>query len=85
MAGPARLLRSDLTAPPEVRSVPILDRSRDAEFSWLKQHAQEYPGRWVALDGAKLLGSAPRLSDLLQQLGSAVQERNPLFHRVDVD
>lgn len=85
MAGPARVLKPDVTAPPEVRSVPILDRSRDAEFAWLKANAQEYPGQWVALDGASLLGSAPRLRDLLQQLGPVVQERNPLFHRVDVD
>lgn len=65
--------------------MPILDRPRDAEFAWLKEHAQEYPGHWVALDGVNLLGSALRLKDLLQQLGSLVQERNPLFHRVDVD
>ena len=70
MSDPVRLLKSDLTAPPEVRSVPILDRSRDAEFSLLKQHAQEYLGRWLALDGAKLLGSAPRLRDLLQDVAS---------------
>lgn len=85
MAGPARLLKPDVTAPPEVKPVPILAPSRDAEFAWLKAHALEYPGQWVALDGVNLLGSALRLKDLLQQLGSLVQERNPLFHRVDVD
>lgn len=85
MAGSARLLKSDLTAPPEVRSVPILDRSRDAEFAWLKEHAEEYRGQWVALDGVNLLGSALRLRDLLLRLGPLGQGRNPLFHRVDVD
>jgi len=85
MAVPVRKVEFDVFSPPRVKSVPLVDRPREAEFSWLREHARDYAGQWVALDGARLLGSAMRLKDLLAQLGAAARQRNPLFHRVDVD
>lgn len=76
---------TDISAPPTVKAVPIVDRPRTAEFDWLREHAREYPGQWVALDGSRLLGAGPDLKDLLRQLTPADRERNPLFHRVDPD
>lgn len=85
MALPVRKVEFDVFSPPKVKSVPLLDRLREAEFPWLRQHAREYAGQWVALDGSHLLGSALRLKDLLAQLSEGARQRNPLFHRVDVD
>lgn len=35
-------------------SVPEIDRSR--ESLWLKEHAQDYAGKWVVLSGDQLIG-----------------------------
>ncbi len=85
MASTVRTVRNDVYAPPTVKSVALLDRSRAAEFDWLREHAREYPGQWVALDGSRLLGAALQLEEVLVQLSPADRERNPLFHRVDLD
>jgi hypothetical protein len=68
-----------------VKAVPLQDRPRHAEFAWLREHAREHAGQWVALDGTTLLGTADRLKDLLARITPAERARNPLFHRVDVD
>lgn len=85
MANPTRETKTDVYAPPVVKRVPIQDRPRDAEFAWLREHAPEYRGQWVALDGATLLGAAFRLQELFSLIGPAGRQRDPLFHRVDVD
>jgi hypothetical protein len=62
-----------------------VDRPRTAEFEWLRAHAREHAGQWVALDGSRLLGTASNLKELLRRLTPADRESNPLFHRVDLD
>jgi len=81
----ARTEKPDVFAPPVVKPVPIQDRARDAEYAWLREHAQEYRGQWVVLDGSELVASGPRLRDVRQQLTAADRERDPLFHWVDTD
>jgi hypothetical protein len=47
-------------APPVVRLRPdIKGRSRDREFAWLKQHASEYPGCWLAIYEDRLIAADP--------------------------
>src|SRR5437763_13736445 len=47
-------------APPVVRTRPdIKGRSRDREFAWLKQHAHEYPGCWLAIYEDRLIAADP--------------------------
>jgi hypothetical protein len=75
----------DISAPPVVKAVAVVDRSRTAEFDWLREHARKYAGQWVALDGTRLLAADPHLEDLLRRLTDADRRRNPLFHRVDTD
>jgi hypothetical protein len=84
MAQPTRTV-SDISAPPTVKAVPIVDRPRTAEFDWLREHAREHPGQWVALDGSRLLGVAADLRELLRRLTPAERNSNPLFHRIDLD
>lgn len=81
----ARTAKTDVFAPPVVKPVPIQDRPRNAEFAWLREHAQEYVEQWVVLDGSELVASGPRLQDVLRRLTPAQRERNPLFHWVDTD
>jgi hypothetical protein len=78
-------VKADVFAPPLVKSVPLQDRARDAEFAWLRNHAQDHKGQWVVLNGAMLLAWGPRLQDILRKLSSAERERDPLFHWVDTD
>lgn len=51
---------ADVSAPPTVKVVPLADRPRTAEFEWLRAHAREYAGQWVALDGSRLLARVYR-------------------------
>ena len=43
---PAKIIATDL---------PVRDRSR--EYAWLEQHRDEYDGRYVALDGDRLIAA----------------------------
>jgi hypothetical protein len=85
MALPRRADQEDVFAPARVKAVPIADRPREAEFAWLREHATEYAGQWVALDGARVLATAPKLQELLSRIAAADRARKPLFHRVDID
>jgi hypothetical protein len=59
-------------------------RPRDAEFAWIREHAHEYPGEWVVLDGGTLVAHGFRLRDVRAALSAEVMAR-ALFHRVDLD
>jgi hypothetical protein len=41
----------------------------EASQKWLKEHAAQYKGQWVAVRGSTLLGSAPTLRELYQRIG----------------
>ena len=75
-------LRSVL-APPVVRRVPKRDVDRRQEYDWLRAHAREYRGSWVALVGGNLLACAPTLRELKEQLRTMDLSKPPLLHRVD--
>jgi len=50
-----------------IRQVQI--RDLEASQGWLREHAAEYKGRWVAVRGGKLRGIALTLKDLHKQIG----------------
>ena len=52
------------------------DRRRDLE--WLRAHAPEHSGRWVAIDGGELLAEAPTLAKVLDQIRTSHSARTPL-------
>lgn len=56
---PPKVVRSDLPPTPSVK----------ANRNWLKEHAQSYKGRWVALRDGELKGVADSLDELVEQLG----------------
>lgn len=52
-----------------------------ASMDWLRQHAHEYAGEWVALDGARLIAHGPNEAEVwaaAQADGVAL----PLLHRI---
>ena len=56
----SRLLEEERTAPEETGAKLELtdeERYRKREQQWLKDHAAEYAGLWVALDGNRLISS----------------------------
>ncbi len=75
-------LRSIL-APPVVKRVQKRDVDRTREYEWLGTNGHKYHGRWVALDGDRLLAVASSLRELREQLRTLAPIRPPLLHRVD--
>jgi len=76
-------------APPVVRIRPdIKGRSRDREFAWLKQHAHEYPGCWLAIYEDRLIAADPdypvvvaKTREVLGQEGALVFYQPPAKQR----
>jgi hypothetical protein len=57
--------------------------SRHADFEWLRDPPAEFRGRWVALVGGRLVGSADSLDELAVALEPQSFERAPLVHCVE--
>jgi hypothetical protein len=54
-------------APPRGRVVPgRRSRSLDRERAWLREHAHEYPGQWLAIFGDQLIAADPSLATVLK-------------------
>ena len=75
-------LRSVL-APPVVKRLQRRDVDRTRECEWLGTHGHKYRGRWVALDGDRLLAVASSLRELHEHLKTVALTHPPLLHRVD--
>jgi len=56
------------------------DRDRTAEYAWLREHAGEYSGQWVAVSGDVLLAAAKSLRELRRHLRAASPVSPPLVH-----
>ena len=56
---PPRILRDDAPADPSIAN----------NEAWLRKHAHEFRGRWVAVKDGELLGSADVLADLVREVG----------------
>jgi hypothetical protein len=72
-----------ILAPPVVKRVQKRDVDRIREYDWLRTDGHKYRGRWVALDGNRLLAVASSLRELREQLKTATFTHPPLFHRVE--
>lgn len=69
-------------APPLVRASSRLGVDRSREFAWLREHAHEYRGQWVAINESGLVIAAPTLRELRDRLREYPLERPPLLHRL---
>jgi hypothetical protein len=52
----------------------------DKERAWLRQHAHEYPGQWVALLGDQLIAADADLSKVLDAVKQTGRESEALLH-----
>ena len=71
-----------ILGPPRVSKSDLLDVDRSPEFRWLKKHAHEYQGKWVALVEENLVASSTTLKELLAVLDRFQFERQPLVHHL---
>ena len=72
-----------ILAPPVIRisktsSVRNLEPSRN----WLRSHATDYRGQWVAVRNGTLLGAAPSMKELLEKVGTEIDRTNTIITKV---
>lgn len=84
------LLSRESSPPPEKKRgrrvpppVPYKDRSR--EYQWLKDHAREYVGQWVALEGDQLVAHGARGAEVLAEAKRKGFDRPLLLQVEDPD
>ena len=73
----ASLLRAISTG--RVSSIGRTLSGRERETVWIKQHAHEYRGKWVALEEDRLVAFAATLSELLACLDTGAERKKPPF------
>lgn len=68
-------------APPVTRLVPgKKGRPYTQENTWLREHAQEYPGCWLAVQGDRLLAADPDFAVVLATVRQNEAADSALFH-----
>src|SRR5437660_1098817 len=68
-------------APPVVRVLPRASgRRRDREDAWLREHAREYPGCWLALLEDRLIAADSSLAVVLAKVQQTPGAEFALFH-----
>jgi hypothetical protein len=68
-------------APPTVRvRHGERGRPRDRERAWLREHAAEYPGSWLALLGDQMVAADPDLGVVLQRIRQTPGAEHALIH-----
>jgi hypothetical protein len=72
----------EILGPPRIKRSDERDVDRSAEFRWIKTHAANYQGKWVALVEEKLVASSNSLKELLVQIDQLQFERRPLIHHL---
>ena len=78
------LLRSaEILAVPTSARRSVQDSDRRREYSWLAAHARALRGKWIALVGSELVGSAASLTELLESLKPSGAQKLALIHRVE--
>lgn len=67
-------------APPEVLGYGPPSRSYQPERDWLKAHAAEHPGRWLAIHCDQLVAASTELSEVLAVLRHTPGIADSLLH-----
>ncbi len=70
MLAPPRVLKAD--GPP--------GRSLESERRWLREHAHEHPGCWLAVHGDRLIAAHPRLREVLATMRATQCAEDALLH-----
>jgi hypothetical protein len=75
-----RLLR--ILARPIVKKSDKQDTDRQKDYAWLRDHARDYTGQWLALDDGRLVAVAATLRDIRAKLKALRLSHPPLLHQV---
>jgi hypothetical protein len=65
---------------PKARTREITDSDRSQEFEWIRANRDAYRGRWVALQGDRLVADAGSFAELQNRIRDL--EKAPLVHRI---
>ena len=71
----------NMLALPVTKTSQKRDIDRTLDYQWIRDHAQDYRGQWVALDKGELLAAAASLRELLDGVKSLRLEHRPLLHQ----
>ena len=71
-----------MLAVPVTKTSQKRDIDRALDYQWIRDHAQDYRGQWVALDNRQLLGAAASLRELLDSVEPLRLEHRPLLHQI---
>ena len=69
-----------ILAPPTTKASSRRDADRQRDYLWIKDHAEEYRGQWVALDEGQLVANASSLQELLNRVKQLGLGNRPLLH-----
>ncbi len=71
----------EVLKPPRGKPRQIIDSDRSQEFEWMIRNREAYRGRWVAVEGDRLVADAASFAELQ----SRIQDLDgvPLVHRID--
>ena len=72
----------NMLAVPVTKTSQKRDIDRTLDYQWIRDHAQDYRGQWVALDKGELLGAATSLRELLDRVKLLHSEHRPLLHQI---
>jgi hypothetical protein len=71
-----------MLAVPVTKTSQKRDVDRALDYQWIRDHAQDYRGQWVALDDGQLLGAAASLRELLDRVNPLQSRHRPLVHQI---
>ena len=55
-------------------------RPRHQEYHWLREHAREYPGCWLAILGGRLIAASPDVKTVVEAVRQDPKAEGALLH-----
>ena len=71
-----------MLAVPVTKTSQKRDIDRALDYQWIRDHAEDYRGQWIALDNGQLLAAAASLRELLDCVKPLSPEHRPLLHQI---
>jgi hypothetical protein len=73
-----------LLTPPTYKLTPAEGLDRSADIQWLREHAKEYRGQWVAVLQGQLLAHSSILREVTRRLDEVAPGAPALLHFVEI-
>jgi hypothetical protein len=82
LSDPVVVRLRNMLAVPVTKTSQKRDIDRTLDYQWIRDHAQEYRGQWVAVNNGQLLAAAASLRELLEHVKPLYLEHRPLLHQI---